>query len=302
MIFLSPPPPSTPPIPHAMIFLPPFVLNPTTPSPTRRARADWTAPIRHMGLVYGRQLPPANQLGNVLTLRHNVFYYKKSKQSSHHLNKCEKFRSTMMALDPHERPTWFAVSTKRQKKAKALSSMKAPTGISFGHPSAAPVKTLQESMRRYALPKLSQVDLEAIKKYFAMHFYITSTLFHRVGQFHLKRAFQRARPDIVLPNRQALANKYLDICYHEVKQEKDRRLGAPDTQVCLTTDGWSDVNMEPVVNYMAANATMSVFLDSKYTEAQAHTAEWIAKDLEDTMAALPANVCGACTDNTAENP
>ncbi|RQM28869.1 hypothetical protein B5M09_008362 [Aphanomyces astaci] len=183
-----------------------------------------------MGLVYGRQLPPANQLGNVLTLRHNVFYYKKSKQSSHHLNKCEKFRSTMMALDPHERPTWFAVSTKRQKKAKALSSMKAPTGISFGHPSAAPVKTLQESMRRYALPKLSQVDLEAIKKYFAMHFYITSTLFHRVGQFHLKRAFQRARPDIVLPNRQALANKYLDICYHEVKQEKDRRLGAPDTQ------------------------------------------------------------------------
>ncbi|RLO11673.1 hypothetical protein DYB28_002551 [Aphanomyces astaci] len=40
---------------------------------------------------------------------------------------------------------------------------------------------------------------------------------------------------------------------------------------------------------MAANATMSVFLDSKYIEAQAHTAEWIAKDLEDTMAALPAN-------------
>ncbi|RHY17399.1 hypothetical protein DYB25_012222 [Aphanomyces astaci] len=97
----------------------------------------------------------------------------------------------------------------------------------------------------------------------------------------------------------ALANKYLDICYHEVKEETDRRLGAPDTQVCLTTDGWSDVNMEPVVNYM--NATMSVFLDSKYTEAQAHTAEWIAKDLEDTMAALPANVCGACTDNTAAN-
>ncbi|RHY85409.1 hypothetical protein DYB35_013857 [Aphanomyces astaci] len=64
----------------------------------------------------------------------------------------------------------------------------------------------------------------------AMHFYITGTSFHRVGQFHLKRAFQRARPDIVLPNRQALANKYLDICYHEVKEETDRRLGAPDTQ------------------------------------------------------------------------
>ncbi|RHZ10072.1 hypothetical protein DYB37_013977, partial [Aphanomyces astaci] len=111
----------------------------------------------------------------------NVFYYKKSKQASHHLNNCEKFRPTMMALDPHERPTWFAVSTKRQKQAKALSSMKAPTGISFGHPSAAPIKTMQE-------------------------------------------------PDIVLPNRQALANKYLDICYHEVKEETDRRLGAPDTQ------------------------------------------------------------------------
>ncbi|RHY98265.1 hypothetical protein DYB31_011006 [Aphanomyces astaci] len=135
-----------------------------------------------------------------------------------------------MALDPHERPTWFAVSTKRQKQAKALSSMKAPTGISFGHPSAAPVKTLQESMRRYALPKLSQVDLEAIKKDVAMHFYITGTSFHRVGQFYLKRAFQRARPDIVLPNRQALANKYLHSCYHEVKEETDRRLGAPDTQ------------------------------------------------------------------------
>ncbi|RHZ23553.1 hypothetical protein DYB37_002763, partial [Aphanomyces astaci] len=122
-------------------------------------------------------------------------------------------------------------STKRQKQAKALSSMKVPTGISFGHPSAAPVKTLQESMRRYALPKLSQVDLEAIKKDVVIHFYITGTSFHRVDQFHLKRAFQRARPGIVLPNRQALAKKYLDICYHEVEEETDRRLGAPDTQV-----------------------------------------------------------------------
>ncbi|ETV76973.1 hypothetical protein H257_09380 [Aphanomyces astaci] len=66
-------------------------------------------------------------------------------------------------------------------------------------------------------------DLEAIKKDVAMHFYITGTSFHRVSQFHLKRAIQRARPDIVLPNR--LANKY-----HEVNQATDRRLGAPDTQ------------------------------------------------------------------------
>ncbi|RLO01699.1 hypothetical protein DYB28_015293, partial [Aphanomyces astaci] len=81
-------------------------------------------------------------------------------------------------------------------------------------------------MRHCALPKLSQEDLEAIKKEVAMHFYITGTSFHRVGQFHLKLEFQRARPDIVLANRQALTTKYLDICYHEVKQETDRRLGA----------------------------------------------------------------------------
>ncbi|RHY22312.1 hypothetical protein DYB36_012356 [Aphanomyces astaci] len=114
-------------------------------------------------------------------------------------------------------------------------------------------------MRHYALPKLSQEDLEAIKKEVAMHFYITGTSKKQIVDW------------------------------------------APNTQVCLTTDGWSDVNMETVVNCMAANATMSVFLDSKYTEAQAHKAEWIAKYLEDTMAVLPANVCGACTDNTAAN-
>ncbi|ETV81984.1 hypothetical protein H257_05511 [Aphanomyces astaci] len=196
----APPPPSTPPsphddlpvppstddapLPHAMILLPSLRSQPHNPLPPQGGRKLIGRPHSDIWAWFTDASSP--QRTNSAMCKHcgnNMFYYKKSKQVSHHLNNCEKFRPTMMALDPHERPTWFAVSTKRQKQAKALSSMKAPTGISFGHPSSAPVKTLQECMRRYALPKLSQVDLEAIKKDVAMHFYITDTSFHRVASF-----------------------------------------------------------------------------------------------------------------------
>jgi hypothetical protein len=76
------------------------------------------------------------------------------------------------------------------------------------------------------------------------------------------------------------------------------------TFYCLTTDGWSNVKNEPILNYMLIGGGMSLFLENICTEEQGHTAQFIADDLSrviDIQTALGLSISGAVTDNTATN-
>ena len=50
--------------------------------------------------------------------------------------------------------------------------------------------------------------------------------------------------------------------------------------VSLTTDAWSNVKNEPVVNYMAVNPESSLFVEAVNTKEHNHDANWIAQDLK----------------------
>ena len=48
---------------------------------------------------------------------------------------------------------------------------------------------------------------------------------------------------------------------------------------CLTTDGWSNVKGEPVINYMAISPGKAFLLERVNTGEQSHNAKFIADDV-----------------------
>ena len=108
-----------------------------------------------------------------------------------------------------------------------------------------------------------------------------------------------------MPTRKQLADDsasgLLETCYQKVKAEVDKVLSSNKQFICITSDAWSTVLNEPLVNYMAVSPTKSLFLEAVHTEDQAHDAEWLAKDIMRVIDAIGKNVVGCVTDNTAAN-
>ncbi|KAH6567803.1 hypothetical protein BASA62_005884 [Batrachochytrium salamandrivorans] len=48
---------------------------------------------------------------------------------------------------------------------------------------------------------------------------------------------------------------------------------------CLTSDAWSNIKNEPIVNYMLISDSSTFFLESVSTGEQSHDAKWIAQDM-----------------------
>ena len=138
-----------------------------------------------------------------------------------------------------------------------------------------------------------------------MQFYCTGTSFTRVEDPYLLRAIQLLRPGARLPTRKQLADDssggLLVGCYQKVKAEVGKLLSVNTQYICITSDAWSSVLNEPVVNYMAVCPTKSLFLEAIHTEDQAHDAEWLTADLTPVIDSIGDNVVGCVTDNTAAN-
>ena len=69
--------------------------------------------------------------------------------------------------------------------------------------------------------------------------------------------------DSLLPNRKQLSSTLLDKCHQQVLTKIKIRMKG--LTCCLTTDGWSNVKNDPVVNYMAVSPVCSFFLESVMT-------------------------------------
>ena len=138
-----------------------------------------------------------------------------------------------------------------------------------------------------------------------MHFYNTGTSFQRVEDPFLLQAIQIARPGAKLPTRKQLADDspggLLEECYAKVRSQVDKQLSSNNNYECITSDAWSNISNEPVVNYMAVSPISSLFLEAVNTGAQGHDANWLSKDLTRVIDSLHNNAVGAVTDNTATN-
>ena len=75
-----------------------------------------------------------------------------------------------------------------------------------------------------------------------------------------------------------------------------------DSTCCLTTDGWSNVKNDPVVNFMVVSPECSFFLESVMTGQQQHSHKYIAEDIANAIQKYESTeFAGVVTDNTSTN-
>ena len=214
-----------------------------------------------------------------------------------HLKKCKKFKKLMLDTPVADRPEWWNEMSDYKKKgtSSSLSSSSTASRQSKAQPSA----------RSFAIPTFNASEQRKFNRKIALFFYNTGTSFSRIEDPFLLSAIQFARPQAKLPNRKQLADDspggLLEECYEEVKSEVDSLLSKHDQFISITSDAWSNIANEAVVNYMAVSPTKSLFLESVNTEEQGHDAEWLSQDMSRVIDRIGENVVGAITDNTAAN-
>ena len=221
-----------------------------------------------------------------------VNYHKKTESVIVHLNKCLEFRKLMNGMDIEDRPEWYSGPKKRRAPPAHSKALSLGTSDSKS----------QSSIRSFALPQVDAATKMKFQKMIAYHYYCTGTSFQRVEDQNLVQAVKMLQPDEgLLPSRKKLAGELLDVCYDDIKQKCDAKLSSLSSDVCLVTDGWSNIHNEPVVNYIAASRP-SLFIEAVHTGEQGHTAEWIAQDVGRVIRKHANTIfAGAVTDNTAAN-
>jgi hypothetical protein len=217
-----------------------------------------------------------------------VNHHKKSEAAKTHLNNCVPFRKLVNGMEEEMRPDWYNPNKKPRKTHTAATS-------------SDNCSSRQCSIKEFAIPALAKQQKAMFQKHIAMHYYATGSSFQRVEDTHLMSAIKILRPDqSLLPSRKQLATNLLDACHEDVKSKVAKSMNGAN--VCLITDGWSNVRNDAIINYMAASPNFTVFLESVSTGQQGHDHKFIANDIERVIREHASTVfAGAVTDNTSTN-
>jgi Protein of unknown function (DUF 659) len=129
---------------------------------------------------------------------------------------------------------------------------------------------------------------------------MTGGSFVLIEEQHLLEAMQKLCPDTTVSLQKELAGKYIIKCYSNVKIKVDAWL-AQGNYNCLTSNGWSKISNEAVINYMLVSTNMLLFLESKYTGEQGHSPSFLAKDMSQVIKSTTGKIAGAIMDNKLAN-
>ncbi len=200
-----------------------------------------------------------------------VNHHKKSESVKVHLNKCAPFRELMNGMEEDKYLTWY---TANKKPKKPLS-----TAVSMLTSSVAPSFSRQRSNKEFAIPVVSKHQKVQFHKHIAMHYYATGSSFQRFEDIHLIAVIKTLHlDDGLLPNRRQLATSLFDTCHEDVKTKVAK--GMIGATSCLINDGWSNVNNNAIINYMAASPEFALILESVSTGQQGHDYKFIADDID----------------------
>jgi hypothetical protein len=218
------------------------------------------------------------QLAKSSTCKHckmQITHHRKSETAKLHLVNCYPFRQLMDDKESADRPDWYD----NKKPAREVK----PPPV-FGN-----------------LPPMSESEIVSFQVAIALFFYATGTAFERVENRFLLEAIRMLRPDLkLLPTRKMLATILLDMCHAALLAKVDQYLTG--ATMCLTTDAWSNINGDPIINYMAVSPGRTLFLESVPTGQQGHDAEFIAKDITRVIKGnSKTTFAGVVTDNTSAN-
>ena len=250
-----------------------------------------------LGVSVNRTQPTTADADEVQVKLMTARHHKKSERVKAHLNACIPFRHTFADVASSDVPDWIILKGRAQH-TKGMSQSKSNTSISL---LTTPAKKKSRTMKDYILPALSKTEYTAFEADLAMHYYMTGTSFARMEEPHFLEALKKLRPNSKLPSRKDLGGRLLDDADRNVKEKVDGWLGH-DRYGCITTDSWSNIKNEAVINYMFVSEDTNLFLESKQTGEFSHTATYLASDLSRVIEGIATgHVAGAIMDNTSAN-
>jgi hypothetical protein len=148
-------------------------------------------------------------------------------------------------------------------------------------------------------PKMKPSVLKAFHEQLALWVFSSGLAFYKVEHASLLEALQLLAPAVELPNRDELSNALLDRAYDKSLKMPMAAMGKI---VTVSSDGWTDVCGQAVINYMAVCGKLCYFLESVYTGNQSHTSDFLARDMQRVIEKYGFLDVGAViTDNTAAN-
>ena len=242
-----------------------------------------------------------------------VRHHKKSEKVKAHLNRCKPFLLSLRdgtAESIAALPAWIVLGGGGKRAASTLprtstTSITSSASYATTIASSTPAKNSKKkrkttTMRDYLIPPMTAIDQAAFQEEIAMHFFMTATSFVRLEEIHLLQALKKLRPDVKLPTRKDMRGKQLTKAYKKVKMKVDNWLKR-DQFACITSDAWSNIKNESVINYMMISGEVTLFLESTQSGEQSHTSEYLAADLARVISSTQGQISGVVMDNTAAN-
>ncbi|KAI2489091.1 transposase [Fragilaria crotonensis] len=261
-----------------------------------------------------------------------VRHHKKSEKVKAHLNRCRPFLNSLRSagLNDNDVPDWVVLRNDAKKNTNtslfasypraaavlgsesspsatthpstSTPSMSASYGASSSNVNKINKKKRARTMRDYLIPPLSPTDQAAFQEDIAMHFYMSATPFARMDEPHLLQSLKKLRPDVKLPTRKDLSGKLLRSAHKKVKSKVDNWL-KKDQFACVTSDAWSNIKNESVINYyMMVSGDVTFFLESTQSGELSHTSEYLATDLDRVICLTQGKISGVVVmDTTAAN-
>lgn len=99
-------------------------------------------------------------------------------------------------------------------------------------------------------------EVQKFQEHLAQWFYETATSFSRVENDEMLKALKVLRPDISIPSRVQLSESMLHKAFIKMKGKVDK-IVKKCHYITGGTDGWSDINQEPVINHMEIGSIYS---------------------------------------------
>ena len=155
----------------------------------------------------------------------------------------------------------------------------------------------QTTLDGYAY-SFSQKDQEEMEKLLARAFYSAGISFNVIDNPDFCIFLKKACSAFKISSRYKLSNTILDAEYNSIKKDVDGILEKKE-YLCLTSDGWSNVNRTSIINYMVT-IPQPLFYKSVSTHEERHTAESISAGIKQTMNEVgEEKVVAIITDNAA---
>ena len=123
----------------------------------------------------------------------------------------------------------------------------------------------------------SSKDQEKMKRLLAHTFYLARIFFNVIDNSDFHLFLKKACSAFKIPSQYTLSNTILDAEYNSLKKDIDTILEKKE-YLCLTSDGWSNINRTSIINYMIT-IPQPLFYKSVPTNEERHTTDNISTEV-----------------------